>query len=179
MKLAEQLQLPCGAILPNRIAKAAMTEGLADIHGRPTAELEKLYGLWSDGGAGLYLSGNIQIDADHLERPGNVIIDSMPDARQLDGSGNAKRQSFLGTNQSRGAADNEGRQPATKSTIGGQAGLAGWPVRDAGAADRRGNIEPDKPLWPSCQNLSGYRLYGRADPRRAWLSNLAIPQPTV
>jgi 2,4-dienoyl-CoA reductase-like NADH-dependent reductase (Old Yellow Enzyme family) len=79
MKLAEQLQLPCGAILPNRIAKAAMTEGLADIHGRPTAELEKLYGLWSDGGAGLYLSGNIQIDADHLERPGNVIIDSMPD----------------------------------------------------------------------------------------------------
>jgi 2,4-dienoyl-CoA reductase-like NADH-dependent reductase (Old Yellow Enzyme family) len=79
MKLAEQLELPCGAVLPNRIAKAAMTEGLADIHGRPTAELEKLYGVWSDGGAGLHLSGNIQIDADHLERPGNVIIDRMPD----------------------------------------------------------------------------------------------------
>lgn len=56
-----------------------MTEGLADINGRPTAELEKLYGIWSDGGAGLHLSGNIQIDADHLERPGNVIIDRMPD----------------------------------------------------------------------------------------------------
>lgn len=56
-----------------------MTEGLADIHGRPTAELEKLYGIWSDGGAGLHLSGNVQIDADHLERPGNVIIDAMPD----------------------------------------------------------------------------------------------------
>jgi 2,4-dienoyl-CoA reductase-like NADH-dependent reductase (Old Yellow Enzyme family) len=56
-----------------------MTEGLADIHGRPTGELEKLYGIWSDGGAGLHLSGNIQIDANHLERPGNVIIDNMPD----------------------------------------------------------------------------------------------------
>jgi 2,4-dienoyl-CoA reductase-like NADH-dependent reductase (Old Yellow Enzyme family) len=79
MKLAEQLKLPCGAVLGNRIAKAAMTEGLADIHGRPTLELEKLYSVWSDGGAGLHLSGNIQIDADHLERPGNVIIDRMPD----------------------------------------------------------------------------------------------------
>ena len=79
MKLAEQLKLPCGAVLSNRIAKAAMTEGLADVAGQPTAELEKLYGIWSDGGAGLHLSGNIQIDADHLERPGNVIIDTMPD----------------------------------------------------------------------------------------------------
>ena len=58
--LAQPLTLPCGARLPNRIAKAAMTEGLADPAGRPTAELERLYGLWSDGGAGLLLSGNIQ-----------------------------------------------------------------------------------------------------------------------
>jgi 2,4-dienoyl-CoA reductase-like NADH-dependent reductase (Old Yellow Enzyme family) len=78
--LAQSLTLPCGAVLPNRIAKAAMTEGLADILGRPTPELDRLYGLWSDGGAGLHISGNIQIDADHLERPGNVIIDRMPDA---------------------------------------------------------------------------------------------------
>ena len=73
--LADPLPLPCGAVLPNRLAKAAMTEGLADPLGRPTAELERLYGIWSDGGAGLLISGNIQIDADHLERPGNVIVD--------------------------------------------------------------------------------------------------------
>ncbi len=79
MIIGKSLTLPCRAVLTNRIAKAAMTEGLADINGRPTAELEKLYGIWSDGGAGLHLSGNIQIDADHLERPGNVIIDRMPD----------------------------------------------------------------------------------------------------
>lgn len=79
MKLADPLTLPCGAVIPNRIAKAAMTEGLADIYGRPTPELSKLYGIWSDGGAGLLISGNILIDADHLERPGNVIIDAPPD----------------------------------------------------------------------------------------------------
>ncbi len=78
MNLAQTLKLPCGAVLLNRIGKAAMTEGLADTEGRPTADLEKLYGIWSDGGAGLLLSGNIQIDGNHLERPGNVIIDAMP-----------------------------------------------------------------------------------------------------
>ncbi len=78
--LAAPLTLPCGATLPNRIAKAAMTEGLATPLGLPTPELERLYGLWSDGGAGLLLSGNIQVDADHLERPGNVVIDREPDA---------------------------------------------------------------------------------------------------
>ncbi len=77
--LGQTLTLPCGAVLPNRIAKAAMTEGLADIYGRPTPELDRLYGIWSDGGAGLQISGNIQIDADHLERPGNVIINRSPD----------------------------------------------------------------------------------------------------
>lgn len=55
-----------------------MTEGLATKEGLPTPELELLYGLWSDGGAGMLLSGNIQIDRDHLERPGNVVIDRKP-----------------------------------------------------------------------------------------------------
>lgn len=77
--LAQSLTLPCGSVIPNRIGKAAMTEGLATPAGLPTPELERLYGLWSDGGAGMLLSGNIQVDADHLERPGNVIIDREPD----------------------------------------------------------------------------------------------------
>ena len=77
--LAQSLALPCGAVIPNRLAKAAMTEGLATSAGVPTPELERLYGLWSDGGAGLLLSGNIQVDAAHLERPGNVVIDREPD----------------------------------------------------------------------------------------------------
>ena len=77
--LQQPLTLPCGAVLPNRIAKAAMTEGLATPDGVPTPELERLYGIWSDGGAGMLLSGNIQVDRDHLERPGNVVVDREPD----------------------------------------------------------------------------------------------------
>ncbi|WP_421854936.1 NADH:flavin oxidoreductase/NADH oxidase family protein [Novosphingobium sp.] len=72
--IADPLVLPCGAVLPNRLAKAAMTEGLADPQGRATPELARLYGLWADGGSGLLITGNVQIDRDHLERPGNVII---------------------------------------------------------------------------------------------------------
>ena len=83
MILNQSLTLPCGAVLSNRIAKAAMTEGLADVKGRPTPELARLYGIWSDGGAGLQISGNILIDADHLERPGNVILDGVPDDELL------------------------------------------------------------------------------------------------
>lgn len=83
MILNQPLTLPCGAVLPNRIAKAAMTEGLADTRGQPTPELDRLYGIWSVGGAGLQISGNILIDADHLERPGNVILDCVPDAEMV------------------------------------------------------------------------------------------------
>lgn len=73
-KLSDPLKLPCGAVIPNRLAKAAMTEGLATTTGVPTGALQRLYGLWSDGGAGLLLSGNVLIDSDHLERCGNVVM---------------------------------------------------------------------------------------------------------
>ena len=80
ISLATPLTLPCGAILPNRLAKGAMTEGLATADGLPTPELERLYRLWSDGGAGILLTGNVQVDRDHLERPGNVVINGPPSA---------------------------------------------------------------------------------------------------
>ena len=81
--ISRPLTLPCGAEIPNRLCKAAMTEGLADPAGQPTAALNRLYGLWSDGGAGLLLSGNVQIDGDHLERPGNVIVSEEPSASMM------------------------------------------------------------------------------------------------
>lgn len=73
--LARPLRLACGATLPNRLAKAAMTEGLADAWLRPTARHERLYRTWSEGGAGLLLTGNLQVDRFDLERPANVAID--------------------------------------------------------------------------------------------------------
>ena len=74
--LARPLTLPCGVTLPNRICKAAMTEGVADPLLRATARHERLYRTWGDGGAGLLLTGNVQVDRTDLERPGNVAIDA-------------------------------------------------------------------------------------------------------
>lgn len=74
--LARPLELPCGAVLPNRIAKAAMTEGIASPQLCATSRHETLYRRWSHGGAGLLITGNVQIDRRVLERPGNVAIDN-------------------------------------------------------------------------------------------------------
>ncbi len=73
--LGQPLELPCGAVLPNRLCKAAMTEGVADAQLRATERHERLYRTWSEGGAGLLLTGNVQVDRRDLERPGNVAID--------------------------------------------------------------------------------------------------------
>lgn len=73
--LQRPLALPCGAVLPNRIMKAAMTEGLADVHGRATPRLVRLYRRWAGGGAGLLVTGNVMIDHRFLERPGNLVVD--------------------------------------------------------------------------------------------------------
>ena len=73
--LSQPLKLPCGATLSNRLAKAPLTEGLADSHNRATDKLVRLYRRWSEGGAGMLVSGNVQVDRRYLERPGNVAID--------------------------------------------------------------------------------------------------------
>ncbi|MGB9108240.1 MAG: 2,4-dienoyl-CoA reductase, partial [Telluria sp.] len=47
------LTLPNGAIVPNRLAKAAMEETLADAGQLPGPAIHRLYRRWADGGAGL------------------------------------------------------------------------------------------------------------------------------
>ncbi len=74
--LSTPLKLPCGVTLPNRLCKAALTEGLADSMNRATPFIERLYRRWSHGGAGLVITGNVQVDRSHLERPGNVAVDA-------------------------------------------------------------------------------------------------------
>lgn len=75
ISLSTPLDLPCGAMLTNRIGKAPMTEGLADANNHATDELVHLYRLWSEGGAGLLISGNVLVDRRYLERPANVVIE--------------------------------------------------------------------------------------------------------
>jgi 2,4-dienoyl-CoA reductase-like NADH-dependent reductase (Old Yellow Enzyme family) len=75
VSLSDPLNLPCGAMLANRIAKAAMTEGLATIEGVTTDRNVRLYEQWGKSGAGMLLTGNVLIDHRFLERPRNVIIE--------------------------------------------------------------------------------------------------------
>lgn len=75
VSLGRKLPLPCGVVLPNRLAKAAMTEGLADSMNRVTDRHLTLYRRWARGGSGLMLTGNVLVDRAHLERPGNIAID--------------------------------------------------------------------------------------------------------
>ena len=60
-----------------------MTEGLADTHNAPTSALVRLYERWGQGGAGLLLTGNVQVDPHHLERPGNVVLAGTPTPQAL------------------------------------------------------------------------------------------------
>ncbi len=80
--IGEQLVLPCGITLRNRLCKAAMTEGLADTHNRATRRHVTLYERWAKGGAGLLLTGNVQVDRRYLERAGNIVIDGEQDSAQ-------------------------------------------------------------------------------------------------
>lgn len=73
--LGEPYKLPCGVILPNRIVKSAMTESLADELNLATDGHSNLYRTWSEGGAGLLISGNIMVDRRYLEKVGNIVID--------------------------------------------------------------------------------------------------------
>jgi 2,4-dienoyl-CoA reductase-like NADH-dependent reductase (Old Yellow Enzyme family) len=61
-ELGDPLRLPCGATLPNRLAKAAMTEGLAAADGQANPRHSRLYRRWAAGGAGLLITGNVMVD---------------------------------------------------------------------------------------------------------------------
>jgi 2,4-dienoyl-CoA reductase-like NADH-dependent reductase (Old Yellow Enzyme family) len=82
-QLSDPITLPNGAVLANRLVKAAMSEGFADAAGDPTPRFETLYRRWSHSGAGLLLTGNVQVDRWHLERPGNVVADAASDRAAL------------------------------------------------------------------------------------------------
>ena len=73
--LGSPLALPCGVAIKNRFGKAPLTEGLADEWNRATDRHVRLYRAWAEGGAGLVVTGNVQVDRRYLERPGNVVID--------------------------------------------------------------------------------------------------------
>lgn len=73
--LQQPLKLACGISIPNRIAKSAMSEQLADRHGSPTIDLQQLYAAWARGGTGLLITGNVMIDHRAFVEPRNVVLE--------------------------------------------------------------------------------------------------------
>ena len=75
MPLSTPLALPNGAVVPNRVAKAAMEENMADAGQLPGAALRALYAAWARGGAGLIITGNVMIDGRAMTGPGGVVLE--------------------------------------------------------------------------------------------------------
>lgn len=108
--LQDSLTLPCGVKIPNRLAKAAMSEQLSDYHNSPTNELIRLYQRWADGGLGLSITGNVMVDYRALGEPCNVVVE---DERNLN-----KLSEWAKAGQSRGGKiimqiNHPGRQSPT------------------------------------------------------------------
>ncbi|QMV61957.1 NADH:flavin oxidoreductase/NADH oxidase family protein [Pseudomonas berkeleyensis] len=80
MNLFDPLALPNGSTLPNRLAKAAMEENMADADHAPSTQLIRLYKAWAEGGAGLLISGNVMVDSRAMTGPSGVVLE---DDRQL------------------------------------------------------------------------------------------------
>ncbi len=72
----QPLTLPCGAVLSNRIVKAAMSEQLADALHQPGAELVHLYATWARSGAAALITGNVLVERNAISEPGQVVAGS-------------------------------------------------------------------------------------------------------
>ena len=73
--IATPLEIAPGLVLANRLAKAAMTENLADGFNCATPEHVRLYSAWAGSGAGLLITGNVLVDRRYLEAPANIAIE--------------------------------------------------------------------------------------------------------
>jgi len=74
VELGDELRLPCGVTLKNRIAKSAMSDSLGDGCGAPTDAQLKLYQSWAEGGASLLIIGEVQGNPEAAEKPGNLVL---------------------------------------------------------------------------------------------------------
>jgi 2,4-dienoyl-CoA reductase-like NADH-dependent reductase (Old Yellow Enzyme family) len=91
--LTKSLTLPNGAVLRNRLAKAAMSETLGTWANRPTPGLATLYRRWAESGLGLIITGNVMIDRRALGEPGNIVIEDdadLPSLRRWAGAATAQ-----------------------------------------------------------------------------------------
>ncbi|WP_371867813.1 NADH:flavin oxidoreductase/NADH oxidase family protein [Duganella levis] len=70
------LTLPNGSTLPNRLAKAAMEESMADNGQLPGPAIHRLYQRWAQGGTGLLITGNVMVDSRALTGPATIALEA-------------------------------------------------------------------------------------------------------
>jgi 2,4-dienoyl-CoA reductase-like NADH-dependent reductase (Old Yellow Enzyme family) len=74
-KALQPVALPSGLVMSNGLVKVAMYEHMATLFGGlPNAHHLALYNLWSQGGWGMILTGNVQVSRDHLTLGKDMVV---------------------------------------------------------------------------------------------------------
>jgi 2,4-dienoyl-CoA reductase-like NADH-dependent reductase (Old Yellow Enzyme family) len=122
LEIQKPFTLPSGLVLPNRLVKAAMAEAMAGpaTDYLPNDAMKRSYSAWADGGWGMIMTGNVQVNTKFLGQPQDPsVIDD--EAKQLE-SWRAWAKAVKGRNGSTPAVvqiNHPGRQsPAFAGTKG-------------------------------------------------------------
>ncbi len=81
--LGSPLELPCGAVLKNRIAKSAMSDSLGNGEGDSSEKQARLYERWAEGGSAVSIIGEVQGDPRYPEKPGNLVFGAQTDQQSI------------------------------------------------------------------------------------------------
>lgn len=73
--IEQPLALPCGVVLPNRLAKSALSEQLSGRDHAPDDRVVRLFERWGRSGLGLIATGNVMVDRRALGEPGNIVVE--------------------------------------------------------------------------------------------------------
>src|SRR6266403_1093181 len=74
-KVLQPAALPSGLVMSNGLVKVAMYEHMATLSGGlPNTHHLALYNLWSQGGWGMIITGNVQVSRDHLSLGKDMVV---------------------------------------------------------------------------------------------------------
>ncbi|MEM6724465.1 MAG: NADH:flavin oxidoreductase/NADH oxidase family protein [Bacteroidota bacterium] len=91
--LNQALTLPCGAVIKNRLCKAAMTERLSRSDYKANELHYTLYERWAKGQSGIMITGNIMVDKRSMESAGNIALEDTSGMEEL------KKLASIGTSE--------------------------------------------------------------------------------
>ncbi|KAG8919531.1 hypothetical protein FRC01_001240, partial [Tulasnella sp. 417] len=165
-RLQDAVYLPCGLVLPNRLVKAAMYESLADFGGGPpNSQHFKLYSQWGNGGWGMLITGNVQVDPLHLSLGRDLVVPEILSPETVAPYVQLRQAMTTGTNNPRARPlailqlNHTGRQ--SPRIIGGR-GIFGGPPSAASSVpvrsrDKRDGVVSQLAYWlmfPTPKTLS-------------------------